>query len=349
VPELTDEHIESLFADLRADEIRQVRPPGIAAARTTVRHRRTVQSVAAGVAVLAVVGGVSAVSLNVRGPSSGIAGSTTDAEPVQPGEAAKHTVDEKYPGEAVDAHSGPIPTVVRNAGRTLPGNYVLAVTCVGTGTMHVLVETATPDARGRLGRATSSSTSTVQCSGGAGGAAQIWDEHLRSDGAYTVTLTASGGTPGLNGFAWKLLDESADDDRFRMPAYSEAERNALAGRAKKSVEAATPGGAVQLSAGLSLGMEDTLTSAEAPYGAQLIRIACVGDGRINVVVRNQSDAGPDDTSAGKELAIRNVACSDEPTVTAIPFSYTKGTLAVVIDPNREALGRSGIAYSLTSS
>lgn len=343
MPELTDEHIESLFADLRADEIRQVRPPGIAAARTTVRRRRTVQSVAAGVAVLAVVGGISAVSLNVRGPSSGIAGSTTDAELVQPGEAAKHTLDEKYPGEAVDAHAGPIQTVVRNVGRTLPGNYVLAVTCVGTGTMHVLVETMTPDARGRLGRATSSSTSTVQCSGI--GDAQIW---LRSDGAYTVTLTESGGTPGRTGFAWKLLDESAVADQSRTP-YSEAERNALATRAEKSVETATPGGAVQLSTGVSIGMIDTLTSAEAPYGAQLIRIACVGNGRLDVVVRNQSDGGPDDTSTGDELAIRNVACSDEPTVTAIPFSYTKGTLAVVIDPNREALGRSGVAYSLTSA
>ena len=57
---MTDQ-LEYLFADLRADTMTQVRPPGATAARSTLRRRRTRRTVgAAAFLAVAGAGGVSA-------------------------------------------------------------------------------------------------------------------------------------------------------------------------------------------------------------------------------------------------------------------------------------------------
>ena len=65
---MTDQ-LEDLFADLRSETLTEIRPPGVTAARQTVRRRRTTTSVAAGAAVLAIAGGVGWLSLTASRPS----------------------------------------------------------------------------------------------------------------------------------------------------------------------------------------------------------------------------------------------------------------------------------------
>lgn len=60
---MTDQ-LERLFAEMRGEVIAEVRPPGVAAARHTVRRRRIVTSSVAGVVLVGSTAGV--VSAGVR-------------------------------------------------------------------------------------------------------------------------------------------------------------------------------------------------------------------------------------------------------------------------------------------
>jgi hypothetical protein len=59
------DQLEELFADLRADTLPRVRPPGTQAARHTVRRRRTTRTVATAAVVLAAAGGLIASNLQL--------------------------------------------------------------------------------------------------------------------------------------------------------------------------------------------------------------------------------------------------------------------------------------------
>ena len=127
---MTDQ-IEYLFADLRADSICEVRPPGAVAARRTLRRRRTNRTVgAAAFLVVAGAGGVTAtMALSPRG------------DQVEPADraAALAGIDPEAPNSILGvARSG-----VVGADVMVAGTYTLAVACVGRGWVSVTLRSAT--------------------------------------------------------------------------------------------------------------------------------------------------------------------------------------------------------------
>ena len=126
---MTDQ-LEYLFADLRADTMCEVRPPGAVAARRTLRRRRTNRTVgAAAFLVVAGAGGVTAtMALSPR------------SEQVEPADraAALAGVDPDAPDSVRGvARSGVVGTEVMVA-----GTYTLAVACVGRGWVSVTLRSA---------------------------------------------------------------------------------------------------------------------------------------------------------------------------------------------------------------
>jgi hypothetical protein len=131
------DQLEVLFADLRAETLPQVRPPGTAAARHTVRRRRTTRNVAAATVALAVAGGLVATRLPHAEPP-----------PVSPAErmaglvgSARLALDDQLPKLAGRLTTGPVETEKTVAFVGLrPGGYTVAVTCAGAGTIALDIE-----------------------------------------------------------------------------------------------------------------------------------------------------------------------------------------------------------------
>ncbi|HET9517300.1 MAG TPA: hypothetical protein VFO77_06210, partial [Actinoplanes sp.] len=155
MPELTDDHIEELFADLRATELHQVRSPGVAAARSTVRRRRTVQSAAAAVAALAAMGGIAA-GLGTFGPQQsgiGTAAAPTASESAATGPQLGFENRErnlqlarKVLGAAAGGEKGAGATSRGNGivfDDVARGSHELLLACVGPGSVAATVSVGT--------------------------------------------------------------------------------------------------------------------------------------------------------------------------------------------------------------
>jgi len=143
---MTDQ-LEDLFADLRADTITKVRPPGAAAVRRTVRRRRTTSSVAAAAAVIAVAGGGIVVLRRTVPEPAPVA-----PQPTTAADRLATTAQDQLSGfgglQISDEHlllKGPIPMTARGVGKGAFGtaaNYNIYVACVGDGVVAVNVRTA---------------------------------------------------------------------------------------------------------------------------------------------------------------------------------------------------------------
>ncbi len=144
MPELTDEHIEDLFADLRAGEVARIRPPGVAAARHTVRRRRAATSVAAAVTVIAVAGGIAATASRPEH-----AYSSPSSAPLQDQElgvlatTARLATLADSPAKNAFADHGVVDSAYRSIRPTYHGELTLRAACAGTGTVTLVVRGST--------------------------------------------------------------------------------------------------------------------------------------------------------------------------------------------------------------
>ncbi|WP_436524097.1 hypothetical protein [Actinoplanes sp. HUAS TT8] len=125
---MTDQ-FEQLFADLRADTIPRILPPGSEAARGTVRRRRTRRTAMTGVGLVAVVAAGAALAL----PSP-----PQQADPAS-GQLSQETLDD-FAGRAARQLGSYDGTVTAFAGQVLttkrvPGDYEVALVCAGVAGM----------------------------------------------------------------------------------------------------------------------------------------------------------------------------------------------------------------------
>jgi hypothetical protein len=177
---VTDQ-LEYLFADLRADTMCEVRPPGTLAARSTLRRRRTRRTVgAAAFLVVAGAGGVSAtLALSPQG------------EHVEPADraAALAGVDPDAPRSVRGvAQSGVVGTEVMVA-----GTYTLAVACVGRGWVNVTLR----NAEGRISEARTRCSQGQQLN-------VVVEFTVPSGGPVTTELQADDEASGRAGFAYQV-------------------------------------------------------------------------------------------------------------------------------------------------
>ncbi|GLW33381.1 hypothetical protein Areg01_63190 [Actinoplanes regularis] len=135
---MTDQ-LEELFAGMRAEVIREIKPPGTDAAHRTVRRRRTTGAVSAAVAALVAIG----VVVGLTGlPRT----STLPADPATLAETARRALHESTGGTALFEAAAPVTADYSAAQTAYYGAITLHLACAGTGKITLLVEAREHDA-----------------------------------------------------------------------------------------------------------------------------------------------------------------------------------------------------------
>ena len=248
---MTDQ-LEHLFADLRADTMTQVRPPGSLAARSTLRRRRTRRAV--GAAAFLAVAGAGGVSANLPfsfGPQN------------DPAELAEHaaTVVGADPG-AAHAFSGVATTGVVATGMMVAGHYTLTLACSGRGWLTVTLRTGTQPVGG--GR--------IEC--GSGDVRLETEFELVNNLPVTTELHADDDAWGQAGYAYQA-------------ALSQADKNRLADQATERLATGAQG--FQFSSFLSGPFDQSVSQPLA--GRYRIAFTCVGVGQAAVRIQIRRAGG----------------------------------------------------------
>jgi hypothetical protein len=177
---VTDQ-IEYLFADLRADSMCEVRPPGAVAARRTLRRRRTNRTVgAAAFLVVAGAGGVTAtMALSPRAEQVEAADRAAALAGVDPD--APHTLRGVARSEVIGTEV------------LVAGTYTLAVACVGRGWVSVTLRSP----KGQISEARTHCSEGQQLS-------VVVKFDVTSGGPVTTEVRADDEASGRAGYAYQL-------------------------------------------------------------------------------------------------------------------------------------------------
>ena len=338
MPELTDEHIEDLFADLRADEIRQVRPPGAADAYATVRRRRTAGSIASGLAILTVVG-VAATALNGLSKPNG-ATEDTAATSRPPLSETVLGYRRDLAAAALDLNEFQLQglstqTMVQDSyvdtNRVVAGTYMVKMACVGTGTITVAIHAGPLDGVGSFHRdgAQLIQTEAVPC--GATAIVQTITIAVvpADNGFLAVGIHPDAAAKGQSGFAYMAELSKTDAERL----HDEAKAKLAAGN-----EASVTSFSGFLES--SLNVEDTTIEP----GKYRLELACVGIGRVSGMIWGS----PDGESAERSpLSVMTADCSPGAGVSQKTFIKEGGTgLRLSVQSDDVSQGRAAAAYRL---
>ncbi len=223
--QLTDSETRELFTDLRAGQLSHVRPPGVVTVRRTVRRRRIVASVAAGLAVLGVSGlAVGAVSHSDRPLVTG--GATP--QPVASGRSdparvalSSQAADSLPVPEGESVEFGRSTEDVLGGLQVPAGYYTLHVRCLGAGTLTARlgsdVDQSVPGAvQPPGGPAPDSATATVPC----GETAEIVRVPFRmsKSGSLWHTVSTDDLARRESGFAYAVTLDEPQARRFMQQA-----------------------------------------------------------------------------------------------------------------------------------
>jgi hypothetical protein len=274
------ENLEDVFAELRADAIRQVRPPGVERVRRTVRRRRTAVVVFAGV-LLVMLGGT-VVLLGF--PTRPTVPADADGDPLTMTELdrltglADRAVTASNPGPAVFSRRGPVAGVMTATEQVYLGEINLQIACAGSGSVTLLVRGTPGTESGKTGR-TEVARLTARCS-----AEPLPEGTTFVLGSFldiTVEVVDAGSARGRAGFAYR--------------ATSDTGRPAAAGG-----EASDPQSALRLPRGLPAGSAWAFggdatdrrhhTGWQPLEGDLLLAVACAGTGTLHVTIRQASSA-----------------------------------------------------------
>jgi hypothetical protein len=178
---VTDQ-LEDLFADLRADTMTRVRPPGAVAARHTLRRRRTRRTV--GAAAFLVVAGAGGLSATIPLRTDG----SNDPNDLAERAAAVAGLDTGAPhtGTGV-ARSGDVATALMAA-----GTYTLTLACVGRGWLNVTLRSP----KGQVGAV------GAECRTN-GDMVHSMTFRLAENESVTTQLNATGGAEGNAGYLYQ--------------------------------------------------------------------------------------------------------------------------------------------------
>ncbi|HEX8345604.1 MAG TPA: hypothetical protein VF657_12860 [Actinoplanes sp.] len=330
MPELTDEHVENLFAELRATQLHQVRPPGAAVVHATVRRRRTTASVTAGV-VLAVTGVTAAGAAGLvplpgleRRPAqapfdsrtlvmlTGTAGAAVHNRNLQP-------VNQTLTGQVAltDSYS--------RVEDVLAGTYLLKMVCVGEGRTNVMIDVGRqPDGSSDAGEV---ERVEMPCTPQADADVEAVTVVVPPTGHLRVEAHPDRAAEGRSAFAYEAVLSLADQQRLA--------RHADTARAEGTYEADAVGTSAFMTTGIT---------ADKPIrgGSYRLEMACVGTGTISG--RLETDPGQ---PANDIQAFDSVVCSDGPRVVTLAFTKEGDrAMRLTMQPDDAALGQSAVAYRI---
>lgn len=313
---MTDQ-IEELFADLRAETLPTVRPPGTEPLRRAVRRRRAVTVTAAAVAVLGLAGLITVVRPG------------TEADPVvSPPSAAPTYSDDSLTAwvadslKIEDARAMGLGEIILDTGsgpresrrQVLGGTYSIRMTCYGSGSMDVTVSGTA------AGAVPCTTTGTVQA---------VPVVVPEPSGQLVVRVVPQVAGPGRAAFGYVADLAQADKSRWQETA-----KNALGERTGNF----QGGGSDFVSDGSSTGFDD---SAIEP-GRYRIRAICFGFGTARLSVGPAT--GAENSSTADEATVH---CSpDAPRSASVTYTTSKTGLHYSIDPDADARERSAVATFL---
>jgi hypothetical protein len=307
------DQLEKLFSDLRAETLPQVRPPGAQAARRTVRRRRGATSVAAALAVLAVVAGLTA-SLRT---------SREDVPPANPpvpgdtwlawaGEAAK-AVDLDLDAPVM---GGALKEGLTGINAAVGGLYQAKVACVGDGSVTVTFVAA-------AGGYPSETTRLVVACGRTARTAATWFSVPGQEGKVLASYVA--GTSGRTAVAFRL--NLAQVDRYRLQDLANAAFKSPIPR--------------NLLSGWSQFLEKETGSGHDVVGPGRYRVsgACagIGIGKVLLTVSAVPDRG-----RATPVAHTTLSCGMTPKVTSVTFTIPETpalALHTALNPSQPARGQ----------
>lgn len=317
---MTDQ-IEELFADLRAETLPTVRPPGTEPLRRAARRRRTALSSAAAVAVLAVAGLVAVIR-----PDQGSVPAVTPASeaPTYTGETLKARVAKAL--EIGDSEPPVLGEIITDTGRgpkqsslaLLGGTYDVRMVCYGSGSMTVSVIS------GNVGTEPVAQVTTVPCETSSTTVLTVPVVMARSAGTLLVQIEPDVAGPGRAAFGWQARLAQADKSWWQQQAQ-EALGGDPAGMRSRAAFFLEDGGQ---------GEEHTTAEPESYQ----VRAVCVGFGTATLTI------GPDMDTTVKKATLRCSPTNPEP----VTFSYpSRKTVSMAIEPDDDAEGRSAAAYLTT--
>ncbi|MEU8238009.1 hypothetical protein AB0C07_07190 [Actinoplanes missouriensis] len=296
------DRIEELFADLRAETLPTVMPPGTGPLRRAARRRRTALSAAAAVAVLAVSGLVAVIrpgdtATPAAAPEISAAPVTEDSDDV----AAALGIDPGSPDPGAlavfDAGDGLIGTTRDLLG----GRYDMKMVCFGAGTIDVTV---------------GSTEATVGCDTGQTTVLTVPFTVAKPEATVPITIRPHVAGRRQAFFGYLPVLSVADRTPYLQAAeamlpefdqHSIAAENFFLDHHNKS--------------------EDWSTAA----GRYRIRAACAGHGSATLTVARTNDGV---TTGPKSVP---VPCG---TAKSLVYDLTSGGLSIELAPDTEALGRS---------
>ncbi len=349
MPDRTDELVRELFADLRADELPGVRPPGVQAARRTVRRRRT--AVSAGVTCLTVVA-IAGLALATARPAPG-GGEAAAEQPSRGSLAAADLQQLAYRADAALAERGrggpPVNddphlvmqrSTVLDSGTPAPqshrlqaGEYHADLRCAGTGRVGFTFRWSPERADRTVDRSRSVIVGTGQAMCYETPTAYSQPFTLAGTGRLEVVLSPDDEAVGHAGFAYQVI-------RF-VEASDESAGNAIA--AAHDLRAGRPG-----SEPVSMRtLHDHLGNNGGPSPrSTTMPVVCRGPGTIRVeVFPGQVDDRGRVTERGAPLADEEVACRSTPQIVTLTLgSPAKDSLVISVKPDGAARNRAGFAY-----
>ncbi len=340
MPELTDEHIEDLFADLRAGEISRVQPPGVAAARTTVRRRRTTTSITSGVAVLALVGGIAMVQSRAEPPAV-FAGDPTAVRLAALEATARGALHRVVRADAVVEAAGALTDPTVHTDHRAAGRYLLFVACAGRGMVEVAAELSEASASTGGGR-TALTSRSVSCA--AAPEPPVIALDVPEKGVLSIRLAPDRQAAGNAGYAFKLVaDRNPEESQGPEPSSTSVDNAALAEGALAADGASNP---TTHTTEAESGSSDSTLS---PAGDYLLRVVCVGPGRVTVTVRSLTTKadGTYDPGTGNVLALRTLRCGASGPVLRLPVTLpSPAGFDVTGKADRDARNKAGWSFDI---
>ncbi|KUL30185.1 hypothetical protein [Actinoplanes awajinensis] len=318
---MTDQ-LERLFADLRSETMPRIVPPGVEAARGTVRrrrHRRTAV-VTAGLAVLVAAGlgfGVPA-HLTTSAPTPAtLTNAERDALAAQAAERVGLTPDETLLGHSFGQ-------AFHVTHQLVTGDYLVKMVCVG--------------AQGHADVRVAGSVTTLTCSATPAVISvplTVGEPDLVGRTDVLVDVRPNAVATGRTAVAYLIEMGSGSQDRLRTAATD------AIGAAGTAGEVSTMSDFITSSGGSGL------TDATMGPGNYRLIAACVGAGYLTIAVGREEPGNPGFIT--EPVKTLGMSCSDGPLGTATPetidFTMPKGTKATIVDTstNLEARGQAGVA------
>ncbi|OJF14250.1 hypothetical protein [Couchioplanes caeruleus] len=316
------DQFDTLFADMRAETLPQVRPPGPAAARDTVRRRRTTRTVVAASAVLAVAGTLTAVGLSTQ--------RETPAERLDRlTAAAQKSVGDKGSAEGFAVIGSASPESTERFPDLSPGRYTVAVGCGGSGTLTMSVTLTAAAGSTDLGGQVASCAAEPT--------AARMEVQLPVDGELTVALHADQAAGDAVYVMMVARNEEADQ---AVPVDPESTWNA-----DRAAQVLSSGGGRPVRMTTERPGRPT-TQRVGAAGEYRLRMVCAGPGNITVTM-----AGPVENPLRPHeatLLSRTVACTDvDPEPVIVGVGLEKNTeVTVTVTADGQAHNKAGFAYVL---